>query len=70
MNPAPDKTEKPLPERLSVDKDYELAFWATLLGVSTKALLEAVARVGLSVADVRRELEKSSGAESSPTPSR
>lgn len=41
---------------ISLSEDYEVRDWATKLGVTEKALRDAVARVGNKAEDVRREL--------------
>jgi hypothetical protein len=50
------KTGNPDRQRISLSEDYEVRNWAQHFGVTEKALRAAVARVGPSAEDVRREL--------------
>jgi hypothetical protein len=46
------------PDRIRIDENYELAYWATHLGVTTAALTDAVAAVGARTEDVKRYLAR------------
>jgi Protein of unknown function (DUF3606) len=41
---------------IRLDRDYEVAYWATVLGVSTAQLRTAVEKVGLVLGALKREL--------------
>jgi hypothetical protein len=45
--------------KISIDQEHEIRYWTQELGVSEAALTAAVAKVGNSVAAVRRELHHS-----------
>jgi uncharacterized protein DUF3606 len=44
--------------RINVNEPWELDYWCNELGVSPERLKEAVSRVGVMVADIRRYLGK------------
>jgi hypothetical protein len=46
------------PNRIDVDNDDEIRWWAKELGVSGVAILDAVEKVGPLVDDVRRHLDQ------------
>lgn len=45
-------------DRINVNEDYELRYWATTLGVSADELRAAVAAVGPTAVAVRKHLGK------------
>lgn len=52
------KTGKPDRDRINIHEPYELRDWAAKFGVSEARIKEAVARVGVMVADVKKFLGK------------
>jgi uncharacterized protein DUF3606 len=44
--------------KISIEREHEIRYWTQELGVSEAALTAAVAKVGNSVAAVRRELHR------------
>jgi hypothetical protein len=58
MTFSDEKIGKAIPERISVAHDYQVAYWATIFGVTTEQLLAAVRKVGFNVTDVKDELRK------------
>ncbi|HEY0336128.1 MAG TPA: DUF3606 domain-containing protein [Burkholderiales bacterium] len=46
------------PNRIDLDNDDEIRWWAKELGVSGVAILDAVEKVGPLVDDVRRHLDQ------------
>ena len=57
----PDDLTKRRPQdssRINVHESYELEYWSKHFGVSKEKIREAVQRVGVMVADVRRYLAK------------
>lgn len=55
-----DKTNRGTQDRsrINLHEDYEVEYWTKALGVSRKALEDAVGRAGTSADAVRRELGK------------
>jgi hypothetical protein len=45
-------------ERIDVGNDDDIRRWAKALGVTNVAIIDAVAKVGPKVADVRRHLDQ------------
>ena len=43
--------------RINVNEDYEVKYWTEALGVTEKQLQDAVKKVGVMAADVRKHLE-------------
>lgn len=52
------KAGKPDRDRINVHEPYELRDWAKHFGVSEQAIKDAVAKVGVMVKDVAKELGK------------
>jgi hypothetical protein len=50
------KTGRQDEERINVDQDHELGYWAEKLGVSRERLKQAVQAAGPMVKDVQRHL--------------
>jgi hypothetical protein len=44
--------------RINVNESWELRYWMDTLGVTEQQLRDAVKKVGVMVADVRKELGK------------
>jgi Protein of unknown function (DUF3606) len=57
---ADDRTKRGSQDRsqISMEQEHEVRYWTRELGVSEAALTAAVAKVGNSVAAVRRELHR------------
>ena len=53
-----DKTGKGDDIRINVNQDHEVRYWTKELGVSEQELRQAVAAVGVMVADVKKYLKK------------
>jgi hypothetical protein len=52
------KTGKPDRDRINIHESYELRDWAAKFGVSEAKIKEAVGKVGVMVADVKKYLGK------------
>lgn len=46
-------------QRINVNEEYEVRYWTKTLGVSEEKLRDAVKKVGVMTADVRKALGKS-----------
>jgi len=46
-------------QRINMDQEYEVRYWAERLGVSKEELQRVITAAGPMVADVERELSKS-----------
>jgi Protein of unknown function (DUF3606) len=56
MADDPKKTGKQDDERINVEQEHELGYWAEKLGVSREQLRRAVQAAGPMVKDIRRHL--------------
>jgi Protein of unknown function (DUF3606) len=52
------KTGRHDDERINVDQDHEVRYWAEKLGLSSQQLREAVEAAGPMVKDVQRHLNR------------
>jgi Protein of unknown function (DUF3606) len=58
MSDNPHLTDYRDRDRINVHQDHELRYWSKELGVAPEILKDTVQKVGVMVADVRRELRK------------
>lgn len=56
---ADDKTKRNPQDaaRVNVNEEYEVRYWTDKFGVSEQQLRDAVAKVGVSAAEIERELQ-------------
>jgi hypothetical protein len=60
------QTGKPDDQRINVDQDHDVGYWAKEFGVSREQLRQAVQQAGPMVEDVRRHLTASQAAQAIP----
>lgn len=58
MSDNPHLTDYRDRDRINVHQDHELRYWSKELGVAPEIVKDTVQKVGVMVADVRRELRK------------
>lgn len=52
------QTGKPDDQRINIEQDHEVSYWAKELGISPNELRQAVQRAGPMVKDVRQHLNR------------